>query len=398
MCPNPLQNIMVVSTPSQENVRRYVNVEAITVAGQDHEVSAYVAAPHATCKGVIRGIPLSDGPEAIDRKIVNARNPLALGAKRIKSTGVIIVVFDGYKVPNYVSYGGTLIKCTLYRKQVDVCYACGRLGHRSDVCPTPDASVCRACRQAIQQEEDHGRTEATGTGPHPSPRADYGDANEDQGSRKSNLTWADRVRSNDGEQPMQCDPPQEHARDAEVSRLRKENSQLKDTVSKMTNEMAEIKRMLSAMQSTTERETLKTPVPAPVGDGPMATKRRAVVSKLKNTESQVEDIKQTLIKITENIQMVAGSVASLTESVRQMQAALSDPVEGLRGMNERIVALENHIKLHKSGPPGAPVGNVKIAMPATVDRTGVHQAEGPILQATLTSQGGDESRIFNGQR
>ncbi|KAH7935818.1 hypothetical protein HPB52_013975 [Rhipicephalus sanguineus] len=122
MCPNPLQNIMVVSTPSTENVKRYVNVEAITVAGQDHEVSAYVAAPHATCKGVIRGIPLSDGPEVIDRKIVNAKNPLALGAKRIKSTGVIIVLFDGYKVPNYVSYGGILLK---------------------------------ACRQAIQQEEDH---------------------------------------------------------------------------------------------------------------------------------------------------------------------------------------------------------------------------------------------------
>ncbi|KAH7955379.1 hypothetical protein HPB52_000801 [Rhipicephalus sanguineus] len=100
MCPNPLQNIMVVSTPSTENVKRYVNVEAITVAGQDHEVSVYVAAPHATCKGVIRGIPLSDGPEVIDRKIVNAKNPLALGAKRIKSTGVIIVLFDGYKVPN----------------------------------------------------------------------------------------------------------------------------------------------------------------------------------------------------------------------------------------------------------------------------------------------------------
>ncbi|KAL1421736.1 hypothetical protein MTO96_022878 [Rhipicephalus appendiculatus] len=145
------------------------------------------------------------------------------------------------------------------------------------------------------------------------------------------------------------------------------------------------------MHSTTERETPDTPVPAPVEDGAMATKRRAVVSKLKDTESQVEDIKQTLFTITENIEMVAGSVASLTKSVRQMQAALSDPVEGLRAMNERIVALENQVKLHKSGPPGASAGNVKMAMPATVNRPGVHQAEGPILQATLTSQGGDES-------
>ncbi|KAH7976867.1 hypothetical protein HPB52_020725 [Rhipicephalus sanguineus] len=420
MCPNPLQNIMVVSTPSQENVKHYVNVEAITVAGQDHEVSAYVAAPHATCKGVIRGIPLSDGREAIDRKIVNARNPLALGAKRIKSTGVVIVLFDGYKVPNYVSYGGTLIKCTLYRKQVDVCYACGRLGHRSDVCPTPDASVCRACREAIQPNEHHvcepicslcggkhltasrdckhryqtpyavrrrrglraraiqarspsfdvdasielngchhqdqpgpsatggrsrsrgrsktrggsksrstsrarqksrsrsgarsrsrtrsgsrarsgsssrpdqGRADAAGTCPDSSPRPGYKyasglqpstavHANEDQGRKKSNLTWADRVRSSDGEQPMQCDPPPEHARHAEVSRLRKENAELKETVSKMANEMAEFKKMLNALHSNTERET-DTPVPVPAGQGPMATKRRAVVSKLKNAD------------------------------------------------------------------------------------------------------------------
>ncbi|KAH8041421.1 hypothetical protein HPB51_015479 [Rhipicephalus microplus] len=134
MYPNHVQNFMVVSTSSQENVERYVNVEAVMVDGQRHEVSAYVAAPHATCNRVIHGIPLSDDPGAIDRKIVNARNPLALGAKNIKNTGVIIVLFDGYKVPNYVSYGGTLIMCTLYRKQVDVCYACGRLRHCCDVC------------------------------------------------------------------------------------------------------------------------------------------------------------------------------------------------------------------------------------------------------------------------
>ncbi|KAH7975521.1 hypothetical protein HPB52_002617 [Rhipicephalus sanguineus] len=150
----------------------------------------------------------------------------------------------------------------------------------------------------------------------------------------------------------------------------------------MANEMAEFKKMLSALHSNTERET-DTPVPVPAGEGPMATKRRAVV----------EEIKQTLVTITANIKMVAESVASLTESVRQMQAVLSNPIEGLGAMNDRIVALENDVKLHKSEPHGASASNVK-----TVDRPGVHPAEGQNLRAALTSQGGDESRISNGQR
>ncbi|KAH7974924.1 hypothetical protein HPB49_021465 [Dermacentor silvarum] len=65
-----------------------------------HEVSAFVVAPHATCKGLIRRIASEDGPEVIDRKVVNRRNPLALGAKRIKDTGTVVVLFERYKVPN----------------------------------------------------------------------------------------------------------------------------------------------------------------------------------------------------------------------------------------------------------------------------------------------------------
>lgn len=149
------------------------------------------------------------------------------------------------------------------------------------------------------------------------------------------------------------------------------------------------------MRSNTEGETTDTQVPAPIGNGPMATKRRAVVSKLKNTESQVEEIKQTLVTITENIKMVAGSVASLTESVRQMQAALSDPVEGLRAMNERIIALEIHAKLPKFVPKGASPGNVEMAIPVQVDSRGANYEDEQIFRATLTPQGGDQSRIHN---
>ncbi|KAH7945768.1 hypothetical protein HPB49_015275 [Dermacentor silvarum] len=101
MCPNFQQNIMVVSTPSRENATRYVRVECIAVGGQQYDVNAYEAAPHSTCRGVIRGIAPGDGPAELDRKIVNSKNPLALGAKRMKSTGTMVVDLDGYKVPNY---------------------------------------------------------------------------------------------------------------------------------------------------------------------------------------------------------------------------------------------------------------------------------------------------------
>ncbi|KAH7939788.1 hypothetical protein HPB52_017434 [Rhipicephalus sanguineus] len=143
LCPNVQQDIMVASTPNQENVSRYINIRQIVVQGKEHEISAYVTAPHSTCKGVIRGIPLQDSPSTINAKIVNEKNPLALMAKRIAQTST---------VPNLVKYGSTLLRCTLYRKQIDVCYGCGRLGHRMDVCPNPGDALCRGCGAASPDE------------------------------------------------------------------------------------------------------------------------------------------------------------------------------------------------------------------------------------------------------
>ncbi|KAH7955344.1 hypothetical protein HPB52_000379 [Rhipicephalus sanguineus] len=145
LCPNLQQNIMVASTPKRENASRNVRMKQILISGKVHELSAYETAPHSTCKGVIRNIPLQDDPDVIDAKIVNTNNPFALAAKRIAQTGTVIVAFDGYRVPNFVRYGPVLMQCSLYRKQIDVCYACGRLGHRADVCPTPGDMICRGC-------------------------------------------------------------------------------------------------------------------------------------------------------------------------------------------------------------------------------------------------------------
>lgn len=144
-CPNTQQNIMVLSTPSVERAEKYARIQAINVQGKIYEVSAYGTTAHDTVKGVIRGIGLEDSEAEIMQQIVTKYNPLAAGAKRIGNTTTVIVVFNGTKVPRYVRYGSTLYPCSLYRKQIEVCKVCGKVGHRRDVCPTPSVRVCLTC-------------------------------------------------------------------------------------------------------------------------------------------------------------------------------------------------------------------------------------------------------------
>ncbi|KAH7983149.1 hypothetical protein HPB52_009648 [Rhipicephalus sanguineus] len=100
-----------------------------------YEVNAYETAPDNTSKGVIRGIPIEDRPQELDRKIVNSRNPTAVAAKRIGTTTAVIVASDELKVPSLVRYCATLMRCSLYRKKIDVCYKCGHLGHQMECAP-----------------------------------------------------------------------------------------------------------------------------------------------------------------------------------------------------------------------------------------------------------------------
>ncbi|KAL1480676.1 hypothetical protein MTO96_015806 [Rhipicephalus appendiculatus] len=147
VCANVVQNIFVVSTPTEKNARAYASVEALLVGTTRYEVNSYLAAPVNTCKGIVRGVDLNFDHNQLRDMIVQPRNPKALEVKRFKDTTTVIVLFDGLKVPNYV-----MLRCTLYRRQTDVCYACGRLGHRADVCPAPENTVCRGCGTASPAE------------------------------------------------------------------------------------------------------------------------------------------------------------------------------------------------------------------------------------------------------
>ncbi|KAH7957852.1 hypothetical protein HPB52_023252 [Rhipicephalus sanguineus] len=154
VCPNLTQNILVVSTPESKNAGAYAALCLIRLGSTDYQVSAYTAASDDTYKGIIRGVDVDIDAQQLAAMIVNQRNPKAMEVHRIKDTTTVVILFSGLKVPNYVMCGTSMLRCTLYKRQTDVCYGCGALGHRADVCPTPTKKVCRGCA-VNDPAEDH---------------------------------------------------------------------------------------------------------------------------------------------------------------------------------------------------------------------------------------------------
>ncbi|XP_075730359.1 uncharacterized protein LOC142772113 [Rhipicephalus microplus] len=146
ICINPTQNIIVISTtPYEERALYYASVRSLYIGGRSYETHAYCTAPHGTVKGVIRGIAVQNTAEDLHGNIVNQANPQALEAHRIENTTSIVILFAGTKIPNYIKYGSIIVKCGLYGQHHNVCKPCGKIGHRADVCPTPETKICFAC-------------------------------------------------------------------------------------------------------------------------------------------------------------------------------------------------------------------------------------------------------------
>ncbi|KAH7966124.1 hypothetical protein HPB49_013904 [Dermacentor silvarum] len=177
-------------------------------------------------------------------------------------------------------------------------------------------------------------------------------------------------------------PPPEQARDAEVIRLRKENDDLNNTINRLVNEMAEIKKFVSnASGNDAAVRASETPIPAPVDGTATSSKHRAVVNQTSESgvlSAEVSEIKQTLIALADSLKQVAPSITFLADSVRQIQIALGDPKRSLGALADRIDTIE-----------------ARMASPATVVQPILREArlkyptsaptEGPILCAALTA-------------
>ncbi|KAH7959545.1 hypothetical protein HPB49_011837 [Dermacentor silvarum] len=120
VCPNIKLNIVVVSGSLEKHAQNYVCIKKIKVGEKVYNVNAYYSAGDGYCKGVIRNVDREITEKELNTMRVHSANPTAMPAKHIKDSGTVVTVFEGCEVPNYIKLGGVLLKCYLYRRQVDV--------------------------------------------------------------------------------------------------------------------------------------------------------------------------------------------------------------------------------------------------------------------------------------
>ncbi|KAH7944392.1 hypothetical protein HPB52_018981 [Rhipicephalus sanguineus] len=367
VCPNVTQNIVVVSTPLEEHAKNYVRIKQIKVGEKVYNVNAYYSAGDGYCKGVIRNMDREITEKELNTMIVHSGNPTAMQAKRIKDTGSVVIVFEGYEVPNHVKFGGVLLKCYLYRRQVDVCYICAKVGHRADVCPTPEKKTCRGCgvenptdsheckakcklcgkghptgdrtckqryqtpfivrqrrRERIEESrrerqlpgrfEDFPRIEERGDQrrSHGSThRSESAGPRSQSGSRPGHLppqtTWAQKAGGVKTQQVSGGSPTWQPGSE-ELKQMREENSLLKEMVLTLKEEIGTLRKALEATSKSA-------PVAMETSAGPVGRKRKAVgdvaVSDKDGFESFRETMEKSLSEITNILQQLRVDVGEL---------------------------------------------------------------------------------------
>ncbi|KAL1417066.1 hypothetical protein MTO96_027259 [Rhipicephalus appendiculatus] len=217
VCPNGIQNIIVISTPHEANARAYARIQRIHTTKGPFDVAAYVAASDDTCKGVVRGVNPEISDADLKAMIINHRNPQALEVRRIKKTPTIVVLFEGHKVPNHVVCGTVMLPCALYRRQVDHSHSRSR-------------------------DHSHSRSRERS---HSSVRIQKGP------------TWADKVKGKTNGQKVTEATLPEQKEDPRIVALKQENAQLKEEMRKLRADLELIRKAQNGQGSTSPAPTLK---------------------------------------------------------------------------------------------------------------------------------------------
>ncbi|KAH7941455.1 hypothetical protein HPB49_013839 [Dermacentor silvarum] len=141
---NLIQNTFAYCTPDVQRTEQVKRLKVITIDNKKYEVSVYCAPDDSSGRGVIRGVHLRLDRDTIQPELQDNRNPAIVNFRRLGNTTAVLITFAQPQVPTWVYFCNSRHRCNLFRKKYEVCYHCGELGHRADVCASP-TTKCRGC-------------------------------------------------------------------------------------------------------------------------------------------------------------------------------------------------------------------------------------------------------------
>ncbi|KAM7303157.1 uncharacterized protein ISCGN_011764 [Ixodes scapularis] len=152
-------NAIIVSTKREDIAKAVTEIEELEIEGKKHSFKAKVIMED-TVKGVVYRVSKEFTDEELGENF-SVRGKYAdieiIEARRIRDTEVVVLTFSGDRLPNQVCLYGQMAHVWEYRPVKQVCFVCMKPGHRSDVCPTPDAKGCRNCGRTHAEGEENCR-------------------------------------------------------------------------------------------------------------------------------------------------------------------------------------------------------------------------------------------------
>ncbi|KAL1437706.1 hypothetical protein MTO96_048663 [Rhipicephalus appendiculatus] len=139
------QNIIVINTPNEALIHHFLNISALKFPDRTVPVHSYLKPTDKMGRGVIR-LANHISTDYIVQRTVSPGNKV-IGTRRLGTTNVVVLTFEHADIPRNVLVFGEDNPVQRYRKTIPTCSNCGKVGHRTDVCPNPTApsSRCPTC-------------------------------------------------------------------------------------------------------------------------------------------------------------------------------------------------------------------------------------------------------------
>ncbi|KAM7307546.1 hypothetical protein ISCGN_011182 [Ixodes scapularis] len=141
-----VQNLIVASTPYETYADALSDVTSLQLEDATYEISPYVKPFPVTVRGVIHGLDPGTTTEQLPN-IIASPGPKIQQARMLGKSTSAVVTFEGPHIPFYIHAHGLYTRCRPYRHSIQCCSLCGDIGHRRDICPNPEVTVCERCHE-----------------------------------------------------------------------------------------------------------------------------------------------------------------------------------------------------------------------------------------------------------